>query len=103
AKSQEFGDFVVSFSGSVVAGLAKFAVVQLGSRFGASSLLCSNFVKDCVAAGNNEAYCRQFWNLACLMSFQKNGVDMAFEMVHWNERLVKRMRERLSISDSDKE
>ena len=103
AKTKKFGNLVISFARGVVASLPDFPVAELGRSLGASSLLCSNFVKYGVAARDDKADGGKFGNGAGFVRFQKNGVDMSFEMVDGNQRLVQRKSERLAISDPDQE
>src|SRR5215470_1825645 len=79
--------------------------MKLSSRLDASSLpfflLRENFVKDSVTAGDDKADGGELGNLAILVSFEKNRVNMSFEVVHRDEGLVERVRERLAVGDAD--
>src|SRR5262245_9885705 len=79
--------------------------MKLSSRRGAISLLLfalwENFVKDSVTAGDDKADGREFGDLAILVSFEKNRVNMSFEVVHRDEGLVERVCERLAVGDAN--
>ena len=83
AEREELGDFVVGFAGGIVACLRDFLVSESGLR-----RVLRDFVKNSVAAGDDEADRRKRRPLPCFVRFQENRVDVAFEMVHRNERLV---------------
>jgi len=103
AEAEQLGDFVVGFTGSVVAGLADFAIPKLSRGFGASSLLRADFVEDGVAARNDEADGGKFRDDSGWVSLEKDRVDVALEVIDGNERFAQGLRESFGISDSHQE
>ncbi len=98
AEGKELRDFVVGFAGSVIARLRDFFVGEGWLR-----RILRDFVKNCVAAGNDEADGGKFGPLPCSMRFEEDGVDVAFEMIYRDQRLVERLGQRFGVSDADEE
>ncbi len=54
-----------------------------------------------MAAGNDEADSGKFRSASGEMSFEKNGVNVAFEMIHGDERLAERHGQGFAVGDAD--
>src|SRR5256885_1233865 len=52
---------------------------------------------------NNQADGRQFWLAPTSVCLQKNRVDMPFQVIHRNKRLLQRRSESLSIRDANQQ
>ncbi len=100
AESEKFRNFVVGFAGGIIARLAELAVVKLSTGFGVSSLLRADFIKNGVASGYDQANGGKFRHEAGLVSFEKNGVDMTFEMIYRHKRLAESVRERFAVGNA---
>lgn len=104
AEGEHFGDFVVRFTGGVVARAADARVGEqrgvLGSVRGASG---RNFdqIEQRMAAGHDETHGRKLRRASGGMGFEKNGVDVTFEVIHGDERLVERKRKDFSVCQAD--
>src|SRR5271156_1884925 len=101
AEGKEAGDFVVGFAGSVVAGATDAGVGKLP---GAVAGLVFHFIDDGVAAGNDQADGGKFRAaIASGTGFEKDGVNVASEMVDRDERFSQREGESFSVGHADEQ
>ncbi len=101
SEGEEAGDFIVGFAGGVIAGATDAGVGKLAGAIGG---LVLHFVNHGVAAGNDQADGGKFGAaIAGGAGFEKDGVDVAGEMVHGDERLAQREGESFSVSDADEQ
>jgi len=98
AEGQELGDFVVGFAGGVVTRLRDFFIGEGWLRG-----VLSNFIQDRVTTGNDEADGGKLRPLPCFVSFEENRVDVPFEVIYRNERLVQSLGERFRVGDADEQ
>jgi S-adenosylmethionine:tRNA ribosyltransferase-isomerase len=90
AESEEFRDFVVSFTGGIV---ARFSEQPVGESL-------ADFKQVGVSAADHQRERRIFDARA---GFENHGVDMAFDMVDADERQVAGKAERLRVGDADQQ
>ena len=97
SQSQQLRDFVERFAGGVVASVADILVGPASSP-----LLCQ--IKMRVSARDHQRQHRET-QLAVppLPFFQQHGVNVAFQMIHGDQRLVQRKGQRLGIADADQQ
>ena len=97
AEFEQLGDLVEGLAGGVVAGVADVAV-------GPAGVVTLGEVEVRVSSADNQG---QHWKLqvavAVLPFFQQYGVDVAFEMVDGDERLVGSEGEGLGVAESDEQ
>ena len=98
AEGKELRDFVIGFAGSVIARLRDLFVSEGWLR-----RVLRDFVKNGVAAGNDEADGRQLGPFPCFVRFEEDGMNVAFEMIYRDQRLVERLGQRFGVSDADEE
>src|ERR1700677_4066283 len=98
AEGEEARDFVVGFAGGVVTGATDAGIGKLPGAVGGLVLY---FVDNGVAAGNDQADGGKFGAaVAGGAGLEKNGVDVAGEMVHGNERLAQREGESFAVGEA---
>ena len=101
AEGEEAGDFVVGFAGRVVTGATDAGVGKLPGAVGSLVLY---FVDNGVAAGNDQADGGKFGAaIAGGAGLEKNGVDVAGEMVHGDERLAQREGESFAVGEANEQ
>ena len=99
AEAEELGDLVVGFAGCVVDRSAYVAIDP-----GAVASLLLREVKMRVAAGDDEGQEREFHRgLGAIARLHQDGVDMAFEVVDRDQRLVEAEGEGLGVGDADQQ
>ena len=97
AERQEFGDFVESFAGGVVASVADLGV-------GPKILVDLGEVEMRVTSGNDEGeHGKLQIGIFSLALLEQHGVDVAFEMVDRDERLAEREGQRFSEADANEQ
>jgi len=113
AEAEEFGHLVEGFAGGIVDGVADVAV-------GPAFAVLAGEVEVGVSAGNDEGedwssrdwpsrrwrFARVFFGdvlVGELGLFEQDGVDVAFEVVHGDERLVEGVGERFGVADADEQ
>ena len=100
AQPKKLRHFVVRFTGGIVARLPQLSIIQLRAGLLRVRTFRFHFVKDRVPAGNNQAHCRQSRRAPGFMRLQENRVHVPFEMIHRNEWLTQRLRQRFSVRNS---
>ena len=101
AEGEEARDFVVGFAGGVVTGATDAGIGKLPGAVGG---LVLHFVDNGVAAGNDQADGGKFGAaIAGGAGFEKNGVDVAGEMVHGEERLAQREGESFAVGEANEQ
>ena len=90
AEAEQFCDFVVSFASRIVARFAEQAIPET----------FTDFEQVRVAAADDQ---RQRGIFDARASFQNHGMNMAFDMVHGDERQVASEAERFGIRDADQQ
>ncbi len=99
AEAEQLGDLVVGFAGCVV---DRAAYVAIGP--GAVASLLFGEVQVRVAAGDDEGQEREFHRgFAALARLHQDGVDVAFEVVDRDQRLVEAEGEGLGVGDADEQ
>ena len=97
AEREKLGDLVEGFSGGVIASVADLGV-------GPEILLQFGEVEMRVTSGDDE---RQDWKLkiriVALALLEQNGMNVAFQMVDRDQRLIERERQRFGEADADEE
>ncbi len=94
AEAQQLCDFVESFAGRVVAGVADVFV-------GPTLLLLRRQIKVRVSSRHNQGeHGKLQLVIALLPLFQQNRMDVAFEMIDGNQRLVEGEGQSLGIADA---
>jgi hypothetical protein len=92
-ETQEFGDLVEGFAGSVIASAAQEAVAMVGG----------GFKKVSVATRSDQSDGGEFNWCASLPAFEKNGVDVSLDVVYRDERDAGGEGDRLCISEPDEQ
>src|SRR3981189_3450135 len=99
AEAEEFCDLIVGFAGGVV-DCATYVAVGPGV-FG-SLLLCE--IQMGMAAGDYEGQDREFHGgFAALAGFHQDSVDVAFEVVDGDQRLIEAEGEGFGVGDTDQQ
>ena len=94
AQRQQFGHFVEGLAGSIVARVPDVAVRP-------TPALLLGQVQVRVAAGDHQRQHREIdFVIALLPLLQQHGVNMAFQVVDGDQRLLQGKRQRLGITDT---
>ncbi len=94
AQAKQLGNFIESLSGRVVARVADVFV-------GPTLVLLRRQIEVCVSSRHNQGQHRKLqFVIAFLSLFEQHGMNVAFEMVDRNQRLVERIGEGLGIADA---
>ncbi len=97
AQSQELGDFVEGFAGGIVAGVAD---VLIGPA--ALPLLCQ--IKMGVATRDHQCQHGETQLVVSFLSlFQQDSMNMPFQVIYCNQRLVEGKRQRLGVADTNQQ
>jgi len=100
AEGEHARDFVVGFTGSVVARAADARVCEPAR---AVRGLGFHVVENRVTAGNDQAHGRELRLASGCASLEKHRVDVAFEMIYRDERLAERERENLAVRHANEQ
>ena len=103
AESEHTGDFVVGFAGGVVASAADASVGKFGAGRVAIRRGGRDMVENCVAAGDDEADSGHLRMARGEVRFENYGMNVAFQVIHGDERLVERQGENFTVGHADEE
>ena len=97
AQAKQLRDFVEGLAGRVVASVADVFVSP-------TLIFLRGQIKVRVSSRHNQGEHRKLQLVIALLPlFQQNRMDVAFEMVDRNQRLVERERQSLGIADADQQ
>ena len=95
SQAKQLGNFVESLSGSIIAGMAD---IFIGPAF----VLLRGEIKVRVSSRNHQSQHRKLqFVVAFLPLLQQNRMDVTFEVVDGNQRLVESEGQRFGIADAD--
>src|SRR5690348_9766927 len=87
AEREHLGHFVISLASRIVTSATETGVDEFERAITCAEWASFNSIKKRVAARNDEAYSRQFRRAPGRVSFQKNRMNVAFEVIHGHEGL----------------
>ena len=97
SQAEKLGDFVEGFAGGVVAGVADVFV-------GPGVVVLGGEIEMGVAAGDDQGEHGKLQLVVALLPFfQQHGVNVAFEMVDGDQRLVEGEGQSFGVADADEQ
>jgi hypothetical protein len=103
ADGEQLRDFVKRFTGGIVARGAEAAVYESLRLMVSVRGARQHVIEQCVPAGHDQADSRQSRSVPGMVRLEEDRVDVAFEVVHRNQRLAEFEREHLSVGHSHEE